>query len=119
LSGSTKSSELSDGLEAAPNIDRNPEPVPPDLGSDSDYPLAVKMMFNYSVESHADRILSAMAKEMVPVYNAVPEEGATLNRCTPHHNQQFISLSMLFPFSAPPTTTTSPICEVLHALHSK
>ena len=30
------------------------------------YPLAVKMMFNYEAESNAPAILSAMYKELVP-----------------------------------------------------
>lgn len=40
-----------------------------DNGSDKDvkdYPLAVKMMFNYEAESNAPAILRAMCKELLP-----------------------------------------------------
>lgn len=50
----------------------DPEPAPNISGS-SEYPLAVKMMFNYSVESQADRILTAMAKETVPAQSSLAE----------------------------------------------
>lgn len=34
-----------------------------------DYPLAVKMMFNYDTESNAIAILRSMYREMVPLQN--------------------------------------------------
>ena len=57
----------------------DPEPAPNTQGS-GDYPLAVKMMFNYNVESQADRILSAMAKETVPAQASRTESVAGVIR---------------------------------------
>ena len=57
----------------------DPEPAPNIHGS-GDYPLAVKMMFNYNVESQADRILSAMAKETVPAQSSLTESVAGVIR---------------------------------------
>ena len=57
----------------------DPEPAPNIHGS-GDYPLAVKMMFNYNVESQADRILSAMAKETVPAQSSLTESVARVIR---------------------------------------
>ena len=37
--------------------------------SDGQYPLAVKMMFNYDVESNASTIMRAMQRETVPAKN--------------------------------------------------
>ena len=57
----------------------DPEPAPNIHGS-GDYPLAVKMMFNYNVESQADQILSAMAKETVPAQSSLTESVAGIIR---------------------------------------
>ena len=44
----------------------------------NDYNLAVKMMFNYDIESNADRILQAMMKETVPARAAETNQGQEL-----------------------------------------
>ncbi|KAL8594003.1 hypothetical protein ACOMHN_028989 [Nucella lapillus] len=59
---SSLSEELSDGTSVTTG---DPEPAP-NIGEGGEFPLAVKMMYNYYVESRDDRILSAMAKETVP-----------------------------------------------------
>lgn len=68
--------DSTDDLEPAPNI------------GDVEYPLAVKMMFNYSVESKADHIMSAMIKEMVPAQSCPSKQAVDQKRkyLPPHPN---------------------------------
>lgn len=42
------------------------------------FELAVKMMFNYAVESTAGAIVSAMERELLPVEEASHDEGAIM-----------------------------------------
>ncbi|KAK7093778.1 hypothetical protein V1264_007471 [Littorina saxatilis] len=89
---SSETSLASDSTDTCSSTMEDPEPAPNISGS-SEYPLAVKMMFNYSVESQADRILTAMAKETVPAQSSLAEsviEAASLQagmkRLPPHPN---------------------------------
>ncbi|XP_067659124.1 serine/threonine-protein kinase Pink1, mitochondrial-like isoform X1 [Haliotis asinina] len=53
-------------MQQVPSDNEEKEPQP-DATSSSDYDLALKMMFNYDVESNAEAVLKAMEKEAVPM----------------------------------------------------
>nr|KAG5702463.1 hypothetical protein BaRGS_015095 [Batillaria attramentaria] len=71
--------EFTDDLEPAPNIDES---------ETSDYPLAVKMMFNYSVESKADHIMTAMVKETVPAQSRPSDQ--TVGRSSAYNRKKHL-----------------------------
>lgn len=55
-----------------------------------DYPFAVKMMFNYDIQSDSMHILNAMYKEIVPARVCHIEEAIT------HWNQVYVPLLIIF-----------------------
>ncbi|XP_076452077.1 uncharacterized protein LOC143287723 isoform X2 [Babylonia areolata] len=70
------SSMMTEDLEPAPNLQEEGG------GGGGDFPLAVKMMYNYGVESKADHILSAMVKETLPAQSR-PSPSSNGAHCLP------------------------------------
>lgn len=71
----------------------DPEPAPNIQEGGEEFPLAVKMMYNYSVESKADHIMSAMVKETIPSMSHLSEASnwghssvSVTKRLPPHPN---------------------------------
>lgn len=90
---STLSPELTDSTSTT---GKEPEPAPnigPLEAEGREFPLAVKMMYNYNVESRADHIYNAMVKETVPALSRLSQTSdwqhsslSVTKRLPPHPN---------------------------------